>query len=188
MIDLPGVGMDAHAHPEPTIHANRRRAGHRVLWRWTGLGLVCVVGLTALAAGFAYHITSTQQAARAAVVREAASAYQLRLAAEDANLAAVQRRSRKLAATLARDHALLLVREHAHQLELTAASAAAARAAAATPVYAAAPGGGSHTAPATTTPSRTTSGEAPTPISQASAPDNAGSGNGGGGGGGGTDN
>jgi hypothetical protein len=135
----------------------RRTSGRRALRRWTLLGLAGVAGLTAVAAGLAYDVTSTQEAARAKVVDQARAAYQRRLAAEDANLATVRSESRRLAVALAHEHAVLVARQQARQRALAALAAAQARARAASvaPVYVSATVPASHTVTTTAAPRRT---------------------------------
>ena len=70
---------------------------------------------------------------------QAQAAYKRRLAAEDANLAAVRRRSRALAKTLAHEHALLAARQAAARAA-AATAAARARVSPGTAVYVSATG------------------------------------------------
>ncbi len=147
MIDLPDPNLEGPSRQRPPHNPAAREQGHRTLRRWSGVGLAGILGLTAVSAGLAYEVTSSQESARNAVVNQAKAAYQRRLAAEDANLATVRRESRVLARTLAHQHALLAARLRARQQALAALAAAQARsqAAATAPVYA------SRTVPATRT-------------------------------------
>jgi len=147
MIDLPDPNLEGPSRQRPPHNPAAREHGHRTLRRWSGVGLAGILGLTAVSAGLAYEVTSSQESARTAVVNQAKAAYQRRLDAEDANLATVRRESLVLAHTLARQHTLLAARLRARQQALAALAAAQARsqAAATAPVYA------STTVPATHT-------------------------------------
>ena len=114
--------------PHPLHNHHARATGHRTVRRWTIFGLAGVLGLTAVTAGLAFEVSSTQDAARRAVVNQAQAAYRKRLSVEDANLATVRRESVALNRTLAHERTLLVAREHTRQLALAAQSAAQARA------------------------------------------------------------
>ena len=174
MIDLPDPNLEGPSRQRPPHNPAAREHGHRTLRRWSGVGLAGILGLTAVSAGLAYEVTSSQESARTAVVNQAKAAYQRRLDAEDANLATVRRESLVLAHTLARQHTLLAARLRARQQALAALAAAQARsqAAAASPVYAsatAASGTRRTTASGSATGSRTTTGSG-TPAAAVTAP------------------
>ena len=155
MIDLPDRNLEGPSGTRPLHNPAARAKGHRTLRRWSVVGLAGILGLTAVSAGLAYEVTSSQETARNAVVDQAKAAYQRRLAAEDANLATVRQESRVLARTLAHQHALLAARLRTRQQALAALAAAQARsrAAATAPVYASTTVPGTRTT--TPTPART---------------------------------
>lgn len=139
MIDLPRPPREE-PNPESSLHhPAARRRGQRSLRRWTGIGIAGVVGLTAVTAGLAYQVSSSQESAQTAAANQVRSAYRQRIAAEDANLATVRGQARRLARTLAHEHALLVARQRARQQQLAALQAAQvaarAQAAASRPVY-----------------------------------------------------
>lgn len=112
-------------------HPVARKQGRRTLRRWTGVGILGVVGLTAACAGLAYQTSSDQEAAQARVKAKVLAQYQHRRAIDDANLAIVHAEQLSLSHALARELALAASRTKARAQAMAAlqlAQAAQARA------------------------------------------------------------
>jgi len=132
-------------HPDPRPHAlhhpTARRHGQRKLRRWTAVGGLAVVGLTAATVGLAYKASADENAARNAQKQRVIAEYHRRQAIQTSNLATVRAEQRTLARTLAREHALIVTRRRQREQQLQAiqvAQAAAAAAAARSALYASA--------------------------------------------------
>ena len=114
-------------------HPVARKQGRRTLRRWTGVGILGVVGLTAACAGLAYQTSSDQEAAQARVKAKVLAQYQHRRAIDDANLAIVHNEQLSLSHALSRELALAASRRKTRAQAMAAlqlAQAAQARAAA----------------------------------------------------------
>jgi hypothetical protein len=174
MIDLPEPSRDDTTPSHPLHHPAARRRGQRTLRRWTALGIAGVLGLTAVTAGLAFEVSSSQQSKQDAAAAKIRAQYAQRTAAYDASLAAAQRQARAVARTLAHHRAVLAARLRAREQQLAALqAAAAARAASASahPVYVATrSGGGTTTSSARTASGRTTATTAAQPTAPAVTP------------------
>jgi hypothetical protein len=112
-------------------HPVARKQGRRTLRRWTGVGILGVVGLTAACAGLAYQTSSDQEAAQARVKAKVLAQYQHRRAIDDANLAIVHNEQLTMAHALSRELALAASRRKTRAQAMAAlqlAQAAQARA------------------------------------------------------------